>query len=89
VPIPTDAELDFREDIKNSKVLQNNYKDIELMNRLVFFSRTLDNDYFAWDSVTIPDKRSGELPIHFLPRLAETTSIVAGSFFEFVKKHFC
>ena len=80
----TNFNQSFRQSLDESIVLQNSFKDLPLVRRLVFFSRTLDNDYYGWDANSIGVQALPQAPIHQLLRLGEETDIVALSFREFV-----
>ena len=75
----------FRRAFDKSKVLQKSYDDPQLIRRLLFFARTIGNDYFGWDPGDGGDKERPEYAVHFLPRLVENSRTVAGSFREFVE----
>jgi hypothetical protein len=74
----------FRQAFDKCEVLQNSYKEPQLIRRLVFFGRNIGNDYFGWDPEETAKKANPEYQIHFLQHLAESTRIIAASFEKFI-----
>jgi hypothetical protein len=75
----------FKKSLRDSPVQQAFYKDPQQIERLVFFSQTPENDFFAWDPDNITDSKTFEMPVHQLLRLGEAATVVASTFQAFVE----
>jgi hypothetical protein len=84
----TDFNKTFRKSFDNNLDVRSYYKDPHLVRRLVYFCRTLDNDYFGWDPKDVSDPKNSEMPVHFMKRLDKESKIVASTFREFIEQ-FC
>ena len=80
----TQFNNNYRREFDESEVMRDSFVDPAAIRRLIFFCRTVDNDYYAWDPADGSGKSPYELPIHFLRRLGESTFIIASTFREFV-----
>lgn len=75
----------FKKSLRDSPAQQAFYKDPQQIERLVFFSQTPENDFFAWDPDNVTDSKTFEMPVHQLLRLGEATTVIASTFQDFVE----